>query len=77
MRYTVPDYYKKFKCLASDCPATCCAGWQIMIDDKSLKKYASCPGIFGNRLVNSIDWEEGRFKQYHSRCAFLNEQNSL
>lgn len=75
MRYTVPDYYKKFKCLASDCPATCCAGWQIMIDDKSLKKYASCPGIFGNRLVNSINWEEGRFKQYHSRCAFLNEQN--
>lgn len=75
MRYTVPDYYKKFKCLASDCPATCCAGWQIMIDDKSLKKYASCPGIFGNRLVNSINWEEERFKQYHSRCAFLNEQN--
>lgn len=75
MRYTVPDYYKKFKCLASDCPATCCAGWQIMIDDKSLKKYASCPGIFGNRLANSINWEEGRFKQYHSRCAFLNEQN--
>ena len=75
MRYTFPDYYKKFKCLASDCPATCCAGWQIMIDDKSLKKYASCPGIFGNRLVNSINWEEERFKQYHSRCAFLNEQN--
>ena len=75
MRYTVPDYYKKFKCLVSDCPATCCAGWQIMIDDKSLKKYASCPGIFGNRLVNSINWEEERFKQYHSRCAFLNEQN--
>jgi len=46
-----------------------------MIDDKSLKKYASCPGIFGNRLVNSINWEEERFKQYHSRCAFLNEQN--
>ena len=75
MRYTVPDYYKKFKCLASDCPATCCAGWQIMIDDESLKKYAACPGIFGNRLVNSINWEEGRFKQYHSRCAFLNEEN--
>lgn len=75
MRYTVPDYYKKFKCLASDCPATCCAGWQIMIDDKSLKKYASCPGIFGNRLVNSINWEEERFRQYHSHCAFLNEQN--
>ena len=46
-----------------------------MIDDKSLKKYASCPGIFGNRLVNSINWEEERFRQYHSRCAFLNEQN--
>jgi len=29
----------------------------------------------GNRLHNSIDWKEQSFKQYESRCAFLNEEN--
>ncbi len=75
MIYTVPDYYKKFRCLASECPATCCAGWKIVIDDRTLKRYAEETGGFGNRLANSIDWEEHTFEQYHGRCAFLNEQN--
>jgi lysine-N-methylase len=75
MKYTVPDYYRKFKCIAADCPATCCAGWQIVIDEKSLEKYSEVKGPFGNRLANSIDWEEGTFEQYKKRCAFLNEEN--
>ncbi|MGN0355069.1 MAG: flagellin lysine-N-methylase [Muricoprocola sp.] len=76
MLYTVPDYYRKFKCLAGDCPATCCAGWQIVIDDKSLRKYTEQEGSFGSRLMNSVDWENGTFLQYEEkRCAFLNEEN--
>ena len=92
MRYTVPDYYKSFKCIAGDCPATCCAGWQIVIDDAALEKYKAMAGIrkikkgrpvmerkggtpFGNRLANSIDWENQTFLQYAGRCAFLDEQN--
>ena len=39
MEITRPDYYKEFSCIAGACPDTCCAGWQIVIDDKSLKKY--------------------------------------
>ncbi len=75
MKYTVPDYYHEFKCIASACPATCCAGWQIVIDEKSLKKYRAYRGAFGNRLANSIDWKESAFEQYGKRCAFLNEEN--
>jgi lysine-N-methylase len=75
MKYTKPDYYDEFVCIAADCPATCCAGWQIMIDQKSLDKYSSYPGPLGNRLHNSIDWKTGAFKQYDRRCAFLNEEN--
>lgn len=75
MFYTVPDYYKKFHCLAGDCPATCCAGWQIVIDRKSLRRYASLKGIFGNRVRNSVNWKEHVFHQYGKRCAFLNEEN--
>ena len=32
MQYIIPHYYKKFVCIGGDCPDTCCAGWQIMID---------------------------------------------
>lgn len=73
MRYIKPHYYDKFRCIADRCPATCCAGWQIVIDEDSLDRYGQVEGAFGNRLRNSIDWEEGVFCQYEGRCAFLNE----
>ncbi len=75
MRYTKPHFYDSFACLADRCPDTCCAGWQIVIDEKSLERYSQEKSPFGNRLANSIDWEEGTFLQYDKRCAFLNEQN--
>lgn len=75
MFYTVPDYYDKFYCLADKCPATCCAGWQIVIDEESLKKYIERKDILGQRLKKSIDFYNGIFKQFGDRCAFLNEEN--
>ena len=75
MQFTFPDYYKEFSCIAGACPDTCCAGWQIMIDEKSLKKYKKFKGTFRNRLHNDIDWSEQAFRQYDRRCAFLNEEN--
>lgn len=75
MLYTIPHYYKKFQCIAGECPDTCCAGWQIVIDDRTREKYRKAEGAFGNRLHNSIDWKESCFQQYEGRCAFLNDEN--
>ena len=75
MYYRKPQYYDNFTCIADRCPATCCAGWQIVIDEKSLEKYNHVQGEFGIRLQKSIDWEEGVFHQYNRRCAFLNKEN--
>lgn len=75
MQITAPDFYKKFSCIAGECPATCCAGWQIVIDEKSLTRYSRHKGPFANRLKNDINWKEHVFRQYHHRCAFLNEEN--
>lgn len=44
MRYIKPDYYDEFACIADRCPDTCCAGWQIMIDEDSLEKYERVKG---------------------------------
>ena len=75
MQITRPDYYKEFSCIAGACPDTCCAGWQIVIDEKSLKKYQRLKGPFRNRLHNDINWKEHVFRQYNRRCAFLNDDN--
>ena len=75
MRYVKPHYYDDFQCTADRCPDTCCAGWQIVIDEDSLEKYSRERGPFGNRLYASIDWEEGIFRQRKGRCSFLDEEN--
>ena len=76
MLYTIPDYYKEFSCTADQCEDTCCAGWQIVIDKKSLKKYWNEKGPYKKKLRNSIKWIQGVFKQSpDKRCAFLNEDN--
>lgn len=75
MRYLKPHFYDKFVCTAGACPDTCCAGWQIVIDEDSLERYKKEKGAFGERLRGSIDWEEECFFQNGRRCAFLNEEN--
>lgn len=76
MRYTIPDYYKEFTCIADRCEDTCCAGWQIVIDEKTLGKYKKVRGHFGKRLRRSIHWKEEVFRQSEEkRCAFLNDDN--
>lgn len=76
MLYVRPEYYKKFKCVADRCEATCCAGWQIVIDEASLARYKAEQGEYGETLRERIDWEEGVFKQdCGKRCAFLKDDN--
>lgn len=76
MYISKPNYYEEFRCLADQCEDTCCAGWQIVIDEESLEAYKNVTGDFGNTLRESIDWNEGVFHQdKEGRCAFLNEKN--
>lgn len=49
-----PSYYDDFRCIADRCEDTCCAGWEIDIDDETYDKYLSVGGDFGARLIESI-----------------------
>lgn len=74
MRIVYPHYYDDFKCIGGDCPDTCCAGWQIVIDDKSLENYEQYVGHFAKRLDQGIDWNQGVFcQQADGRCSMLND----
>lgn len=75
----VPEYYDEFSCIASRCKDSCCAGWEIDIDDESYEYYRSVEGTFGDRLRESMFVAEDggyRFKlKGPKRCAMLNDNN--
>jgi lysine-N-methylase len=75
----VPEYYEEFSCIAGSCKDSCCAGWEIDIDDDSYAYYCTREGSFGDRLRESMyEDEEGghRFRlKGPKRCAMLNENN--
>lgn len=76
MLYTIPDYYHQFHCVADRCEDTCCAGWQIVVDKKSLNRYKKVKGSFRKKIRKFIHWKEGTFRQCENkRCAFLNDKN--
>lgn len=74
MIYTYPHYYDKFKCIAADCQDTCCAGWQIVIDETSIEAYGQYAGSYKQTLHKGINWKEEVFRQdKQRRCAFLRD----
>ncbi|MCR5784080.1 MAG: flagellin lysine-N-methylase [Eubacterium sp.] len=76
MQYTKPTYYDKFTCIGGACPDTCCAGWEIEIDEGTLSQYANDNGPLSSRFKNEINYNEGIFCQKPGgRCAFLNDDN--
>ena len=78
MKLTTPDYYKNFKCIADRCTDTCCAGWDVDVDDEAYRYYKSVKGEFGKRLKSvMVPEEEGgcTFTLNNGRCPFLNDSN--
>lgn len=61
-----PDYYDSFKCIADKCRHTCCAGWEIDIDEDSMALYRERPDIMCH-IKDSSFILQGR----DSRCPFL------
>lgn len=78
MKVRRPSYVKDFQCIGSACTDTCCAGWEIVIDDTTYETYKQVKGAFGERLRQQIGEEQGEayFKlQKGRRCSFLNQDN--
>ncbi len=75
MKYRMPDYYKDFKCIADSCPDTCCSGWDIVIDDKSMRKYEAFEDGLKAYVMDGINEKEQVFKRCGARCTFLDENN--
>lgn len=75
MKLYAPSYYKDFVCKADKCQNSCCIGWEIDIDAKTLDKYNSLSHSYSGTLHRSI--EQGEDPHFvlaeNDRCPHLNE----
>ena len=75
----VPSYFKKFRCIAGECPDTCCAGWEADLDDEIIEKYKTVDGKLGERIKTSLAKDETDCNIFalceNGRCPFLNSCN--
>ena len=81
MIVVTPKYYKDFKCIAGDCPDSCCQGWEVDADEESLEYYKTLsPELEIKQRIDSVlDKDEFNNTIFRlapkKRCPFLNEEN--
>lgn len=68
-----PDFYDDFRCLAAACRHSCCVGWEIDVDEDTLRYYQSIPGGLGDELRRQIEAEPTPHFRLtpDERCPFL------
>lgn len=54
-----PEYYDAFRCLAGDCPDSCCKEWAVAVDENSLTKYRALSGPLGDAIRQTLREEDG------------------
>ena len=78
MLIRVPDYYKEFRCLAGECPHSCCIHWEVVIDEDHATQYRNTSGPLGDKLRKALQQDEDGdfcFPLNGGRCPFLDEEN--
>lgn len=70
MKTTKLNYYDDFKCIAGRCTDSCCIGWEIDVDPRTLKLYEAESSPLGKKLKKNI--KDGSFVLTEDeRCPFL------
>ncbi|MBQ8372290.1 MAG: flagellin lysine-N-methylase [Clostridia bacterium] len=73
MKLIKPIYVSLFHCKAGECNDTCCADWEVDIDEKTLNNYRSLPGDLGDELRRNICYDTTPHFSLcdDGRCPFL------
>ena len=54
-----PSYFDTFRCIAGECPDSCCKEWDVQVDAAAAARYRSLPGDLGDRLREVLYDEDG------------------
>lgn len=72
-----PTYYDRFRCIARDCPITCCQEWKIAVDDKTKEDWKQLKICDTDRnLTDFLCQKDGGTViglDKEKRCPFLDE----
>ena len=75
MKEYLLNYYPQFECVGGECKHTCCAGWEMCIDEHTLNVYKGENSAFSKRLQKGVNFKKSKFKtDKNGRCAFLNDK---
>ncbi len=75
MKITKPQWDQEFRCLAGGCPDTCCAGWEIPVDEPSVLRFRAMDGALGQRMRRALVTVDGEMQlaRKEGRCVLLNQ----
>lgn len=81
MQIYAPDYYKKFTCIADNCPITCCQEWKIAVDNDTYDRWCHIQPPKDMKLQHAAlsEYTYDRDGQHiialtgHKKCPFLLE----
>ena len=59
MKLIKPDYFDTFRCIAGNCPDSCCKEWDVAVDSEKAAFYRSLSGPLGDRLRQVLYEEDG------------------
>ena len=59
MKLTKPGYFDRFRCLAGDCPDSCCKEWEVQVDAEAAARYQNLSGALGEDLRRAMRVEDG------------------
>lgn len=81
MKVIKPVFYKNFKCIAGECPDSCCQGWEVDADEQSLEFYKTLDSKLEikqriDRVLDRDEFDNVIFTLApKKRCPFLNDEN--
>ena len=75
MKVFKPSYYDTFRCIAGDCPDSCCHQWQVQVDEESAAYYRALEGPLGDALrAHMVTTEDGaEMENIGERCPMWRE----
>lgn len=56
LRY--PAYFEAFRCIAAECPDSCCQEWDVLVDDVSAARYRCMEGPLGDAIREKLLQDE-------------------
>ena len=68
MQIIKSSYFDRFRCIADQCPDSCCKEWDVQVDAASAAYYRNLPGELGDKLRQALKDEDGKTYMTIENC---------